>query len=234
VQALALEDLGEIRRELKLVEQRLRAHEKKQQQFYGKLFAKLGDNKSGAGALYTPEEIAAANKPVFKKCNLWYALSEPFAVTLHPTRTTACRLNFLVCPATSKWRRCRWRGTSSRSTARRDTLSKKARVNQCSTGPPSMAGALSTLEVPTAPICPAQHSHGWARKTPSLVLGAEMFGLAWLGWIPVFTPIARWSRLVPAVHFRSLAISCFFCFYTSLAVQRCATSPLSSTSEAQT
>lgn len=69
-QALALEDLGEIRRELKLVEQRLRAHEKKQQQFYGKLFAKLGDDKSGAGGLYTPEEIAAANKPVFKKCNL--------------------------------------------------------------------------------------------------------------------------------------------------------------------
>lgn len=77
MQALALEDLGEIRRELKLVEQRLRAHEKKQQQFYGKLFAKLGDDKSGAGGLYTPEEIAAANKPVFKKCNLWYALSEP-------------------------------------------------------------------------------------------------------------------------------------------------------------
>ncbi len=92
VQALALEDLGEIRRELKLVEQRLRAHEKKQQQFYGKLFAKLGEDKSGAGGLYTSEEIAAANKPVFKKCNLWYAPSLNLSLR---HSTTAGRLNFL-------------------------------------------------------------------------------------------------------------------------------------------
>jgi len=63
-----LEELPEIKKELAMVQQQLKAHEKKQKQFYGKLFSKIGEKEN---SLYTPEELEAARKPVLKKCNIW-------------------------------------------------------------------------------------------------------------------------------------------------------------------
>jgi hypothetical protein len=73
-----LGESGEIRKELVSVEQKLRAQERKQQQFYGKLFNKMGAEKKDAGlGLYTPEELAEAKKPALKKCNIWCAPPDP-------------------------------------------------------------------------------------------------------------------------------------------------------------
>lgn len=71
--ALEIEDSSDVKKELKLIEQKLKQQQKKQQKFYGQLFTKLADDKQGPGGLYTQEDLDAAKKPKMQKCKLWYA-----------------------------------------------------------------------------------------------------------------------------------------------------------------